>query len=132
MDIRRLLTLQIIYLFIAVAYNVLSIWLINTRDIGLIDGRDPTQSILSLLLLVPVIYFGFLGWNRAYLLINTALMLLIAYGGIITHLLFYWDGDLSRYSSIWAWTSAVAINVFGVAVGLTASYMSWGRVSTKA
>lgn len=126
---KHFLVLQAVYLLIAVGYNLLSIWLTHNQGVALIDGRDPRYSILSLMLLLPVIYLGASGRYRSYLLTNTLLVLLIAYGGVINHILYYLDGDLSRYSSIWAWLSAIVVNAFGVLVGLTASYISWRSAS---
>jgi hypothetical protein len=122
---RRMLVLQLIYWLLAEAYNLWSAWLIHTSGHGLIEGRDPWRSIQLLLLLIPVIYLGARGRYLAYVLINTALMLLLAYAGVVDHLLRFWRGDLGHYSSVWAWASAIAINGFGVVVGLTASYLSW-------
>lgn len=126
---RRMLVLQLIYWLLAETYNLWSAWLIHTAGYALIEGRDPWRSIQLLLLLIPVFYLGARGRHAAYVLINTALMLLFAYVGVVDHLLRFWRGDLDHYSSIWAWASAIAINGFGVAVGLTASYLSWRLLS---
>jgi hypothetical protein len=132
MLLKRFLMLQVVYLAVAIAHNSFSVWMIRTEGVGLIDGRDPLYSIFSLLILLPVLYLGLTGWNRLYILINTTLMMLVAHAGIINHLLFYLEGDLSRYSSTLAWSSSIAINVFGVAAGLGGSYASWRLLRSPA
>jgi uncharacterized membrane protein len=122
---RRMLALQLIYWLLAEAYNLLSAWLMHTAGYALIEGRDPWRSIQLLLLLLPVVYLGARGQHLAYVLANTALMLLLGFAGVVDHLRRLWSGGLDQYSSTWAWASAIAINGFGVAVGLTASYLGW-------
>jgi hypothetical protein len=131
LNFRRMLVLQLIYWLLAETYNLWSVWLIHTAGYALIEGRDPWRSIQLLLLLIPLVYLGAKGKHLAYVLANTALMLLLGYAGVVDHLRRFWRGDLNLYSSIWAWASAIAINGFGVAVGLTASYLSWQLLSGR-
>ncbi|MBN7796780.1 hypothetical protein [Parahaliea mediterranea] len=121
----RVLWLQGFYLLLAVGYNLFSLWLIVAGGEGLIQGRPPQYSIASLCLLLPVLALGARGKHRAYLLLNTPVMLLIAYTGIAYHVLNCFRGDMGIYLSSWAWSVAIAINVFGVFVGLWGSLACW-------
>lgn len=129
---RRMLALQLVYWLLAETYNLWSAWLMHTAGYALIEGRDPWRSMQLLLLLIPVVYLGARGKHLAYVLANTALMLLLGSAGVVDHLRRFWSGDLDHYSSIRAWASAVAINGFGLAVGLTASYLGWQLLRGRA
>jgi len=122
-----MLGLQWVWLALAVLFNLISIWRIEHGGLSLISGRDPLGSIIALVIILPVLLAGARGYLRSYAISNFACMLLVGYVGVFIHVLAYWQGDLSRYSSLLAWVFAVGINLFGVISGVIGSWFALER-----
>ncbi|GAB3090924.1 hypothetical protein G8770_22235 [Aestuariicella hydrocarbonica] len=123
------LVLQVVYLLAAIGYNLCGIWLQSATGRGLYEGSAYVTNILSLLVLVPVLLLGYARQYRGYALGNTALMLLLVYGGVLPHLMRYMEDSLLGYRSFGTWSAAIAINGFGVVIGLLGSYAAWQQAS---
>lgn len=119
MRLKRLLTLQLVYLILGIGYNAVSY-------VAVLMGRprfsatDPITGAVSMavygLFLVP----GALRWLKTYRVLMLVALLVFGYGGVVKHILNL-ISDPSLYSSIWAWGAAVGINLFGVILNLIAA-----------
>ncbi|MDG0980998.1 MAG: hypothetical protein P8O79_14825 [Halieaceae bacterium] len=123
--LRTCLRLQWIWFAFAVGYNVVSIWRTSQGQPPLIEGRNPTDSIISLMIIIPVFVAGAMGQLRFYALSNLVCMLLVSYVGVVVHLKTYWINDIGRYSDFYSWLLAVGINMFGVCAGIAGSVFAW-------
>ena len=113
--------LQMAYAFIGIMYNVGS--LLDQRN-----GQPAWASTDAVMGVVGVALYGL--FLSAGLMKNPALyrvlmgvsVVLLGYGGVITHLLNV--GHLELYQSVWTWTGAIATNGFGLALNLAAA-LGW-------
>ncbi len=123
--------MQWIWFALAIGYNMISVWRMQHGGLSLIDGRDPVASIVSLMIIVPVLLAGGLGYLRLYALSNLVCMLLVGYVGVMIHLVANWLDEMAPYASFTAWLSGVAINLFGVSAGLAGSWFAWRSAASR-
>lgn len=108
------LLLQVIWLCLAASYNLLNLYFISINEQPLIEGKH-LQMLMMLSFYLIVILLGY--WRKLYLYMILSMLLLIGLfiKGVVPHLyLGLIENDLSRYSSLYAWLIAIAINIFGL------------------
>ena len=117
MKLETLLKLQVLYCAMGIAYNIISV--ITAGGGGRPLSSTPPAAGIGVMIayglfLVP----GFLKKITVYRILMLVALLVLGYGGVVTHLLNYSRMDL--YHSTTAWASAVAINLFGAVLNLMA------------
>lgn len=119
--LNRLLMLQMAYCFTGIMYNVGS--LLAQRN-----GQQAWASTDAVMGVAGVALYGlFLGAGlmknlTLYRVLMGASVVLLGYGGMITHLLNI--GHLGLYQSALTWAAAIGINGFGLALNLVAA-LGW-------
>ena len=119
--LNRLLMLQMAYAFIGIMYNVGS--LLDQRN-----GQPAWASTDAVMGVFGVALYGL--FLSAGLMKNPALyralmgvsVVLLGYGGVVTHLLNI--GHMELYQSVWTWLAAPTINGFGLVLNLAAA-LGW-------
>lgn len=116
---------QLVWLFMAVLYNVAGLWNMANGERALV-GDAPGVALASLCLPGLVILFGFLGWQKLYRYLLPLWFVLFALVGFGRHLLAAQTaGAMAAYSSESAWWSAVLINGYGMIVFAAGLYVAW-------
>jgi hypothetical protein len=111
-----LLIAQLVWLFMAIGYNVIGIWRMQ-NGLNALIGTRPEYALLSLCVFAVVIYLGFSKRNFMYLLSILLTLPGLIYIGIGRHIEAYiLDNSLPNYAGYWAWVWAIGINVYGVLV----------------
>lgn len=125
MPIQRCVFHQVVWFVLAILCNLYSLWRISQGQSPL-SSTDPAQGIALFLLFVPLLWFGYQGWLKTYLVVNTLFWLMIAYGGIGLHLVnAISSGGFSAYASVWGWLLAVGVNIYGVTFSVWGSVSAW-------
>lgn len=114
MRVACLLKLQIVYAITAILFNVVSLLRIKFDLAGLTD----TNPVLGIAVISPIIisaWAALKGYNTLFLAINSALIPLFIYAGIVKHLPNF---SLIPLASIFTspLVLAIVINCFGVIV----------------
>ena len=119
----KLVCLQLIWVVLGVAYNLVSLCQANNGRVAL-TPTPPIPAIIFLLCVVPIILLGATNnYLFIYAVLNAIVMALILYSGIVVHVMAAMkSGSPEGYSSMMALSVGVAINLFGVAVGLFGSW----------
>lgn len=124
MTFKHYLALQVIWLLMALGYNMVSIYNLNLGYPPLKEG-NPQQTMV---LLTPFLLLLILGFAKRYTVyfyfgvLQTASLLFI---GVASHFYTFSISGVTNYSSVWSFLFAIVINIFGVAVfygGLRKSY----------
>ena len=122
----RLLMLQMAYAFIGIMYNVGS--LVDQRN-----GQPAWASTDAVMGVVGVALYGlFLSAGLMknlifYRVLMGVSVVLLGYGGVVTHLLNI--GHLDLYQSVWTWAGAIGINGFGLVLNLLAAFGWFARTT---
>jgi hypothetical protein len=119
MKLNRLLQLQVLYAVLGLAYNAVSFY----SSMVLKQALAPTNPILGAISMVVYGLFlvpGFLGKITLYRILMVIAILVIGYGGVVTHIINIFTQP-QVYSSIWAWAFALGINVFGLVLNIIAA-----------
>ena len=113
--------IQVLYLIIAVAYNLVSIVRIEL-------GLEPwtVSSHIELLawlaFMAVIVLIGYLGFIKVYLVLNTVIYAMVLYENVFLATLFYFTPDWNQvFLNGWVMLLAILINAFGSVVGLMAS-----------
>lgn len=113
MKLVLLLKLQIIYMMMGIAYNVVSIAMVYSVGKPL-SVTSPAIGIFTMLVYGLFLVPGFLHYFGLYRLLMCVAVIVFGYGGIILHILNY--SNLHLYYSLTAWLLAIVINLFGVSL----------------
>lgn len=120
MTFRQSLQLLVIYLLLAITFNVC--WLVAKFGFGIdfIANGKIISSLVMLQMLWPVIWLGYRGHRMAFVLVMVVMTPMLVRGGIWPHVARWLDGDLGSYVYWLVYWWALLINVFGVVVSLAA------------
>lgn len=117
MKLILLLKLQVLYLALGLGYNLIS--LIFYYSVGkALSDTSPLLGAVSLLIYGLFLLVGFLGKQQAYRLLMLVALMVLGYGGVVSHILNY--SNLELYYSAAAWLSAILINLYGAVLNLLA------------
>ena len=118
MKLTTLLRLQVIYFVLGMLYNGLSLYLTSTGKPAL----APTQPVLGAISMIVYALFlipGFLRKITLYRVLMVVAILVMGYGGVVTHIINIFTQP-QVYSSIIGWAAAVGINLFGLVLNIIA------------
>ena len=118
MKLTTLLRLQVIYFVLGMLYNGLSLYLTSTGKPAL----APTQPVLGAISMIVYALFlipGFLRKITLYRILMGVAILVMGYGGVVTHIINIFTQP-QLYSSIVSWAAAVGINLFGLVLNIIA------------
>ena len=118
MKLTTLLRLQVIYFILGMLYNALSLYLTSTGKPAL----APTQPVLGAISMIVYALFlipGHLRKITLYRILMGIAILVMGYGGVVTHIINIFTQP-QVYSSIIAWAVAVGINLFGLVLNIIA------------
>jgi len=126
-NFRFLLKLQSLWLAAGILFHIISFaWV--SLGFGSLSVNSPLSSIIGMSLFIPVIL---LGWRSKYLLygiMNGILISLIFYKGYLFQVLAIFQPEgLAIFPSIPAWFAGIAINTFGVPLGIYTTYRALKR-----
>ncbi len=111
---------QVLYVFLAMAMNAYSYYLLTIGKSKL-TTTDPVGGASLFLIYVPVLFFGFMDWRRIYAIVGGIFLAMIIYAGILKHaFVFFSPSGLAGYSSTISWAIAIMINTYGVTTFLLA------------
>lgn len=118
MRLKRLLTLQFVYLILGVGYNAVSF---GAAAMGKpkLSATDPATGAIVMAIYGLCLIPGALRYFKTYRVLMLIAVFVFGYGGVVVHILNLIN-DPSLYSSIWAWAAAVAINLFGLILNIIA------------
>lgn len=118
MKLTTLLHLQVVYLVLGILYNSVSMYLTATGKPTL----APTQPMLGVISMIFYALFlvpGYLRKTTLYRVLMGVALLVLGYGGVVTHIMNIFTQP-QVYSSIISWAAAVGINLFGLALNIIA------------
>jgi hypothetical protein len=118
MKLTTLLLLQVIYFILGILYNALSLYLTTIGNAPL----APTQPVLGTISMITYALFlipGYLRKITLYRILMGVAILVIGYGGVVTHIINIFTQP-QVYSSIVSWAAAVGINLFGLVLNVIA------------
>ena len=119
--LNRLLMLQMAYCFTGIIYNVGSM-LAQRNGQPAWASTDAVMGVAGVALYGLFLSAGLMKNLTLYRLLMGASVVLLGYGGVITHLLNI--GHIELYQSVWTWAGAIGINGFGLALNLAAA-LGW-------
>ncbi len=111
MKLRTLLNLQVLYAAAGTGYNIISIIMKSTAGKGL-SATSPLAGIAVLLFYLLFLIPGFKKKMTPYRILMGIAIIVLGYGGVVSHILKYDSMDL--YYSHAAWLLAILINLFGL------------------
>jgi hypothetical protein len=109
----------VLYAVLGLAYNAASFY----SSTVLKQALAPTNPVIGAATMVVYGLFlipGFLGRITLYRILMVIAILVIGYGGVVTHIINIFTQP-QVYSSIWAWAFALGINVFGLVLNIIAA-----------
>ena len=116
--LNRLLMLQMAYCFAGIMYNVGSL-LAQRSGQAAWASTDAVMGVTGIALYGFFLSAGLMKNLTLYRVLMGASVVLIGYGGVITHLLNI--GHLDLYQSVWTWAGAIGVNGCGVVLNLMAA-----------
>lgn len=116
--LNRLLMLQMAYCFAGIMYNVGSL-LAQRNGLPAWASTDAVMGVAGVALYGLFLSAGLMKSPALYRLLMGTSVVLLGYGGVITHLLNI--GHMELYQSIWTWMAAIGINAFGMLLNLAAA-----------
>jgi len=119
MPLNRLLMLQMGYCFAGIMYNVGSL-LAQRNGQAAWASTDAVMGVVGMALYGLFLSAGLMRSLTLYRALMGVAVVLLGYGGVITHLLNI--GHLELYQSVWTWAGAIAINGCGVGLNLAAAF----------
>ncbi len=127
--LQRLIWMQALWLLLALSYNAVSWWQLNVGLAALSPTNPVVAFFVVAVIALPIIGLGLAGKNRLYFHLNW-LFIFMTGSAAYTHLLPYFGyADFSSYASTLSWSLALLINVFGMIVGILAT---WQVVRSRA
>ena len=109
--------LQMGYAFAGIMYNVGSLLAVRNGQAAW-ASTDAVIGVAGMSLYGLFLAAGLMKNPGLYRLLMGVSVVLLGYGGVITHLLNF--GQLELYQSAWTWAAAIGINGFGLALNLAA------------
>ena len=109
MKLARLLQLQVLYAVLGVAYNGVSMYFAHVFK----QPLAPTNTVLGIITMAVYALFllpGFLGKITLYRILMIVAILVIGWGGVVTHFINIFTQPQIYYSTV-AWAFAVGINL---------------------
>jgi len=122
--LNRLLMLQMVYAFTGIMYNVGSLLALRNGKPAW-ASTDAVMGVAGVALYGLFLSAGLMKRLTLYRVLMGASVVLLGYGGVITHLLNI--GHLELYQSVWTWAGAIGINGFGLAFNLAAAFGRFAR-----
>jgi hypothetical protein len=119
MKLSDLLRLQVIYVILGILYNAVSLYLISQGGKGLAPTQ-PVMGTISMLVYALFLIPGFLHKRTLYRILMGAAVLVIGYGGVVTHIINIFTQP-QLYLSTLSWALAVGINLFGLVLNIVAA-----------
>ena len=126
LPLNRLLMLQLAYCFTGIMYNVGSMLALR-NDQAAWASTDAVMGVAGMPLYGLFVTTGLMKNLILYRLLMGVSVVLLGYGGVITHLLN--TGHMELYQSVWTWVGAIGINGFGLALNLAAALGWFTRTS---
>lgn len=114
----KLLMLQMAYCFTGIIYNVGSL-LAQRNGQPAWASTDAVMGVAGMALYGLFLSAGLMINLTLYRVLIGASVVLLGYGGVITHLLNI--GHMELYQSIWTWMAAIGVNAFGMVLNLAAA-----------
>jgi hypothetical protein len=124
--LNRLLMLQMAYAFAGIMYNVGSL-LAQRSGLPAWASTDAVVGVAGVALYGLFLSTGLMKNLTLYRVLMGVSVLLLGYGGVITHLLNI--GHLELYQSLWTWAGAIGINGVGLALNLAAALRWFTRTA---
>ena len=118
--------LQMAYCFTGIMYNVGSL-LAQRNDEPAWASTDAVIGVAGMALYGLFLSAGLMKRLTLYRVLMVASVLLLGYGGVITHLLNI--GHMELYQSVWTWVLAIGINAFGLLLNLAAAFGRFARTA---
>jgi hypothetical protein len=128
MNLSQLLKLQLVYVVLGLGYNSISLLRLYGGNKPL-SATSPLSGIFIMLVYGLFLLTGYFGYDKVYRLLMALAFLILGYGGVLAHL--QNAANLSLYASTGAWVLAIAINLYGALLNLTAlagRFTSGGRL----
>jgi len=116
--------LQMAYCFTGIMYNVGSL-LAQRNGQAAWASTDPVMGVVGVALYGLFLSAGLMKNPTLYRVLMGTSVVLLGYGGVITHLLNI--GHLELYQSVWTWAGAIGVNGFGLALNLAAAFGRFAR-----
>ena len=113
--------LQMAYAYVGIMYNVGSLLAVR-NDLAAWASTDAVVGVAGMSLYGLFLAAGLMKNLSLYRVLMGASVVLLGYGGVITHLLN--TGQMELYQSAWTWTAAIGINGIGLALNLAAA-LGW-------
>ncbi len=117
MKLMMLLKLQLLYLIFGLAYNLISLIMFYAGGKALSE-TSPLLGAATLLIYGLFLLTGFAGRQKVYRVLMLVALVVLGYGGVISHILNY--SNLELYYSATAWLVAILINLYGAVLNLIA------------
>ena len=108
--------LQMLYCFAGIMYNVGSILVVRNGQIAW-ASTDAVMGIAGMSLYGLFLSAGLMKNLSLYRVLMGVSVIVLGYGGVITHLLNF--SQLELYQSVWTWLGAIGINTFGLLLNLS-------------
>ena len=119
MNLKKLLMLQLFYCLLGAGYNIVS-YILTSAGSSPLSATPPLVGVISMLVYGICLTPGFLGAIKIYRLLMGIAIIVYGYGGIVKHLMNFYQNGLTDYSSMAAWAIAIGINVFGLVLNIMA------------
>ena len=113
--------LQMAYAYVGIMYNVGSLLAVR-NDLAAWASTDAVVGVAGMSLYGLFLAAGLMKNLSLYRVLMGASVVLLGYGGVITHLLNI--GQMELYQSAWTWAAAIGINGIGLALNLAAA-LGW-------
>jgi hypothetical protein len=123
--LRSLLQLQILYALMGIAYNGVSFYYAMVLKQPL-SSTSPVLGTITMTIYALFLIPGFLGKITFYRILMLVAILVIGWGGIVTHIINIFTQPQLYYSLV-AWAIAVGINVFGLVLNIIAALGKFKR-----
>jgi multisubunit Na+/H+ antiporter MnhB subunit len=118
MSLSTLLRLQVIYFILGILYNGVSLFLMSQGQPGLAPTQ-PVMGTISMIIYALFLIPGYLRKITLYRILMGVAIIVIGYGGVVTHIINIFTQP-QLYSSIISWALAVGINLFGLVLNIIA------------
>ncbi|MEM6726445.1 MAG: hypothetical protein AAF598_20550 [Bacteroidota bacterium] len=125
LQLKTLLQLQVVYLILALAYNLVSGYFLTQTGKGL-SATAPMSGLIVMLIYGSFLIPGRIGKLGLYRALMALAILILGYGGVVSHILTI-RHSLDAYHSLGAALSAIAINVFGL-IWNTIAALGWFKI----